>query len=149
MFLGLYFAEDYLQDMLTATYFGEKADVFLCTQEGNVIASSDGGNYRGNLLASLTEANVIDAETAQTAQTVFTEGGRASLLCGKGCKTDNLCVMGLSGYDYVLVQAFPKNVTQSMVSRANMAGVLLEICLLVGYKYSAYYRHDGQRHGRR
>lgn len=131
MFLGLYFAEDYLRDMLTATYFGEKADVFLCTREGNVIASSGGGNYGDNLLASLTEANVIDAETAQAAQTVFTEGGRASLLCGKGCKTDNLCVMGLSGYDYVLVQAFPKNVTQSMVSRANMAGVILEICLLV------------------
>ena len=39
--------------------------------------------------------------------------------------------MPLKEYDYILVQAFPKNVTQSMVKRANMAGVLLEICLLV------------------
>jgi len=34
MFLGLYFAEDYLQDMLAASYFGEAAEVFLCTREG-------------------------------------------------------------------------------------------------------------------
>ena len=38
--LGLYFAEDYLRDMLTTSYFGEAAGVFLCTREGRVIASS-------------------------------------------------------------------------------------------------------------
>ena len=46
-------------------------------------------------------------------------------------KTDNLCVIHLPGYDFVLVQAFPKDITQAMVKRANMAGVMLEICLLI------------------
>ncbi len=130
MFLGLYFAEEYLRDMLYASYFGEPADVFLCSQDGRSVATSDGRSYKASLLDLLTESGVIDAQTAQKAQAVFTEGGEAALLCDKGCKTDNLCVMHLPAYNYTLVQAFPKNITQEMVRRANMAGIMLEICLL-------------------
>ncbi len=131
VFLGLYFAEDYLRDILATSYFGEAADVFLCTREGEVIASSREGTYRGDLLDSLTESGVIDSRTAEMARSAFVDGGEAALLCGEGCKTDNLCVMHLAEHDYVLVQAFPKDVTQTMVNRANMAGVILEICLLI------------------
>ncbi len=131
MFLGLYYAEDYLRNMLYASYFGEDADVYLCTQEGQVIASSGEGIFGDDLLDYLMETDVIDTGTAEKARTVFTGGGGAALLCDEGCKTDNLCVMHLEGHDYVLVQVFPKNVTQRMMQRANMAGVILEICLLV------------------
>ena len=132
MFLGLYFAEDYLRDMLTTDYFGEPADVFLCTKEGEIIASSDDGeDYGTDLLASMQQSGMIDAGTYASAKNVFAEGGEAALLGRKGSKIDNLCVVHLPGYDYVLVQAFPQNITQAMVNRANMAGVRLEICLLV------------------
>ena len=46
MLLGLYFAGDYLKDMLTASYFGEEADVFICTRDGKLLASSGEGNVR-------------------------------------------------------------------------------------------------------
>ena len=130
MFLGLYFAEDYLRDMLGASYFGEPAEVFLCTKEGMVVANSGNGTYGEHLFATLTEEGVIDEETARAARSAFADGTDTALLCADGCKTDNLCVMHLRGYDYVLVQAFPKNVTQTMIGRANMAGIILEICLL-------------------
>lgn len=130
VFLGMYFAEDYLRDMLTVSYFGEEADVFLCTQEGRVIASSNGRIYEDDLLDTLTEEGVIDAETARAARSVFTEGGEAALLCGEGCQTDNICVVDLPDHRYVLVQAFPKDITQQMVKKANMAGMMLEFGLL-------------------
>ncbi len=130
MFLGLYFAEEYLRDMLATSYFGEDADVFLCTTDGRVLASSNGGAYGDMLLDSLSESGVIDAATAKAAQPVFTDGGEVALLCSKGCKTDNICVINLPKHNYVLVQTFPQNVTQAMVARANMAGVVLEICLI-------------------
>ncbi len=131
MFLGLYFAEEYLRDMLSVNYFGETAGVYLCSQQGQVIASSGDADYGDNLLESFTKTGVIDDGTAKAARRVFTDGGEAALLCSEGCKIDNLSVIDLPDYDFVLVQAFPKNVTQSMVTRANMAGVMLEICLLV------------------
>ncbi len=130
VFLGQYFAEEYLRDMLSVSYFGEDADVFLCTQEGRMIASSNGKIYEEDLLDSLTEEGVIDKEAAGKAWAVFTDGGEAALLCEEGCQTDNICVVDLSGHPYVLVQAFPQNISQDMVKRANMAGVMLEVCLL-------------------
>lgn len=146
MFLGLYFAEDYLRSMLASSYFGEAADVFLCSQDGDVIASSGDQLYGGGLVESLTDSGVIDAQTARTVQSVFDDGGQAALLCEEGCKTDNLCVINLPDYEYVLVQAFPKNVTQAMVNRANLAGVRLEICLLALFMiYIAFLAIRGGR----
>ena len=43
--MGLYFAEDYLKEMLSTSYFGEEAGVFLCTRDGRVIATSAEGTY--------------------------------------------------------------------------------------------------------
>lgn len=148
IFLGMYFSEDYLKNMLYASYFGEPADVFLCTREGMIIAHSGNGTYGDNLFESLTESGIIDAGTAETARTAVKDGSDMALLCSEDSKTDNLCVMHLQGYDYVLVQAFPKNITQTMVKRANMAGVTLEICLLVLFViYIAFLviRAAGQR----
>ncbi|MDE6740490.1 MAG: cache domain-containing protein, partial [Lachnospiraceae bacterium] len=51
---GVFLAEEYLKSMLGTTYFGEEAQVFLCTPDGRVIASSDGEIYEGHLLEALT-----------------------------------------------------------------------------------------------
>ncbi len=139
MFLGLYFAEDYLRDMLATSYFGEPADLFLCTKEGMIVANSGSSTYGDHLFTSLAEAGMIDEGTAEAARKAFADGTDSAFLCADGCKTDNICVMHLKGYDYVLVQAFPKNVTQTMISRANMAGVMLEICLLVLFAIYVIY----------
>ncbi len=139
MFLGLYFAEDYLRDMLATSYFGEPADVFLCAKDGMVVANSGSATYGDHLFTSLAEKGVIDEKTAAAAQKAFADGTDTAFLCEDGCKTDNICVVHLKEYDYVLVQAFPKNVTQTMISRANMAGVMLEICLLVLFAVYVIY----------
>lgn len=118
MFLGMYYAEDYLKDMLSASYFGEPADVFLCTREGMVIAHSGDGTFGDNLFDSLTESGIIDNNTAEIAKTAVMDGSDMALLCNEGYKTDNICVMHLQGYDYVLIQAFPKNITQ--IGRAHV-----------------------------
>ena len=81
MFLGLYFAEDYLRDMLGASYFGEPAEVFLCTKEGMVVANSGNGTYGEHLFATLTEEGVIDEETARAARSAFADGTDTPFFC--------------------------------------------------------------------
>ncbi len=68
--LGLYFAEDYLKEMLTITYFGESADVFLCNSDGTVIAASNGKSYERPLLDVLLDSGNIDANTAENVRAV-------------------------------------------------------------------------------
>ncbi|NBJ89364.1 hybrid sensor histidine kinase/response regulator [Acutalibacter sp. 1XD8-36] len=132
VFLGLYFAEDYMRDMLSTTYFGEQAQVYLCHMDGSIIASSGGGTHTGNLLDNMSGAGVIDRGVARTIKTTaFEEGGSVSVFCNEESDIDNLCAVSLPGYDYVLVQAFPRDITENMLRRANSAGIWLEVCLII------------------
>ena len=127
---GAFLAEEYLKNMLTTTYFGEEAEVFLCTPESKVIASSNGKVYEKNLLDVLLESDVIDKDTASNVEDVFKNGGEGAFICDSDSKTDNICVRYLLKNNYVLVQTFPKNVTQSMIREENLIGTKLEIMMI-------------------
>lgn len=127
---GSYLAEEYLKDMLATTYFDEVADVYLCMPNGRAIASSNGNIYEEDLIDMLVRDGVIDGETASEAKGIFAHGGEGAFICSSGSKTDNICVMHLLDHDFVLVQTFPKNVTQRMIRDENIVGVQLEAMLI-------------------
>ena len=128
---GVYLAEEYLKSMLSTTYFGETADVFLCTPEGRVIASSDERTvYEEHLVELLLSEGVIDKKTAAGVRGVFENGGKGAFICDSESKTDNICVTYLPNNKYVLVQTFPKSVTQSMIREENLVGMQLEAALI-------------------
>lgn len=127
---GSYLAEEYLKDMLSTTYFGEAADVYLCMPNGRAIASSDGNIYEEDLIDTLVKNRVIDENTAKEAKGIFEHGGEGAFICSSGSKTDNICVMSLPDHDFVLVQTFPKNVTQRMIRDENLVGIQLEMMLI-------------------
>lgn len=96
MLLGLYFAEDYLRNMLSTSYFGEPADVFLCALDGQIIASSDEGEYDRPLPDMLRDSGQIDEKIAEDVWTAFRKGtGSAGFLCARDSLVDNLCVFHL------------------------------------------------------
>ncbi|MDE6567982.1 MAG: response regulator, partial [Lachnospiraceae bacterium] len=128
---GAFLAEEYLKSMLATTYFGEEAQVFLCTPDGGVIASSDDKTYEGHLLDVLTETDVIDQTASDQVQQIFDNGGAGAFACDSASKTDNICVTYLPENQYVLVQTFPQNVTQRMISEENLVGIQLEIMLII------------------
>ena len=128
---GVFLAEEYLKSMLTTTYFGETAQVYLCVPDGRVIASSDGTVYEGHLLDNLTAADMIDQAAASQARQVFEDGGAGAFVCSRAGRTDNICVSYLPGKNFVYVQTFPKNVTQNMILQGNMEGIQLEIMLVL------------------
>ncbi|MDE6852438.1 MAG: sensor histidine kinase, partial [Lachnospiraceae bacterium] len=127
---GAYLAKEYLHDMLDTTYFGEKAGMFLCTSDGKVIASSNEMDGEEYLLDFMESNGVIDAKTRNNVSSVFQERGEGAFTCDTKSKTDNICVRHLQQNDYVLVQTFPKSVTQSMIQAENMLGVRLEIMMI-------------------
>ena len=128
---GTYMAERYLQNMLSVTYFGEPAGVFLCSPDGSVVASSGNMSYTGNLIEQLLMDEVIDEETAGNVRRAFRDEEGGAFICDEDSKTDNICVTHLPNNDFVLVQTFPKSVTQSMIQDENLMGISLEIMLIV------------------
>lgn len=128
---GAFLAEEYLRSMLSTTYFGEEAQVFLCTPDGRIIASSDGTNYEGHLLDMLKETGVIDQDVASQVYQVFENGGEGAFTCESSSKTDNICITYLPKNAYVFVQTFPQNVTQRMITEENLVGIQLELMLII------------------
>lgn len=129
--LGLYLAEDYLQEMLKTTYFEEEADVYLCNREGNVIETSHSIFTNGALPDALKENRTIDAKTAESVYSVLKgESNREAFICSSESLTDNLCVVAIPGTDFILVQAFPQSVTKAMINSANRSGLILEVILI-------------------
>ncbi len=103
----------------------------MCTSEGSVIASSNGsGVYTGNLVDALISDGVIDEGTAVKVKEVFKNGGKGAFVCEPDCKTDNICITYLDDNNFVLVQTFPKDVTQEMIRIENLIGIQLEAILI-------------------
>jgi len=130
---GVYPAENFLNTLLDVSYFGEKADIFLCMKDGTIISSSDNEKYDGHVLDFLVENGMIDQKTANLAMQVFQNGSENSFVCSSDSKTDNISVISLPEHDYVLVQTFPKKVTQAMIHEANISGIILEVTLISAF----------------
>ncbi len=128
---GAYLAEEYLKSMLATTYFGQKASVHLCMRDGTVVACSEANTHQGDLLDMLLEEGTIDKGTARKAEEIFEKGGKGSFICSSDSKTDNICLIDLPENEFILVQTFPKNVTQTMIRDENIVGIQLEIMLLI------------------
>ncbi|MBO5072155.1 MAG: response regulator, partial [Eubacterium sp.] len=94
-------------------------------------AGSKESRYDKHLLDVMTESRVIDKDTADSARKIFESRGGGSFLCSPDCKTDNICVMYLPKNEFILVQTFPKNVTQRMIRDENLVGIRLEIMLII------------------
>ncbi len=130
MLVGVYSADKFLQSTLSSSFFGVVSDAFLCLGDGTILATSNREIMGTNFFDLIRDIGLIDEGTAQKVQGVFEEGGERGFICGPGSSTDNICVSNLPEKGYVLVQAFPKSVTQNMISRANLTGVWLEIMLI-------------------
>ncbi len=128
--LGVYSADKYLQHILSASYFGEEAGMYLCLSDGTVIASSTGESDGKNLLENFLAAGIIDEKIYTEASDIFTNAGEQTFICGKNSKVDNICVINLEGNGFALVQAFPKQITQNMLMNANRTGIKLEVMLI-------------------
>lgn len=126
---GTYLAEKYLRKLLETSYFGEAADVFLCQLNGSVIATASRRTFNGDILEDMVTTGMISRDTAQKAQAIFKDGGVGIFDCLPDSEVDNLAVVKLPDFNFVLVQVFPRKVTQAMVAHANSAGFMLESLL--------------------
>lgn len=127
---GSFLAGKYMRDILAVSYFGQDADVYLCSADGGVIASAARDKINGPLLPALLSAGIIDEKTARAAEKALKDNRGGSFIASPPSRADNLCVVYVPGYDYALVQIFPPGVTEAMLREANKSGIELEIFLI-------------------
>ena len=77
---GIYSANSYLCDLLSASYFGEKADVYLCMGDGMKISSSDGEENAENIFTMLSDSHIVSQESLEEIKKIFEFGGEGAFI---------------------------------------------------------------------
>jgi len=125
--IGVYQADNKLTKLLTATYFEESADLYLCTSEGKLVASN-------KLLDTTAELNVADwvqddkALLASMQQTM--QSGKNLKFTLESQKSSG-CMTKVQETGWFLIQVFPEAANVTMVHDANNTGIRLEIMLFL------------------
>ena len=132
--LGVFHAKEYLKEILVTSYFGEEANVFLCSSDGMVISATNGRSYDKPLPDVFREHELIDDKALNEMRDIVSlKNGEKAFSCSNKNKdrmTDNICVVNIPDTEYVLIQTFPLSVTQNMISNANRAGMILQVSLV-------------------
>ncbi len=125
--IGVYQADSKLAKLLTATYFGEPANLYLCTPEGRAVASNLPLDTNTEL--DITDLAQGDEELADDMRLAMQSGG--SLKFTMGSPKSGGCMTRLPESGWFLIQIFPEAANVTMVQDANHAGIRLEIKLLL------------------
>jgi len=125
--IGVFQATNRLTRLLQADYFGERAELYLCTPEGRVAASSLPLDTREGIGISDHLAQG-DAELASRMEEAVQSGTGLTFTLGEN--RGGGCMAKLPENGWFLVQVFPKAATDAMVQEANAAGIKLEGFLL-------------------
>ncbi len=124
--IGVFQAANRLSRLLRANYFGEQAELYLCTPEGRIVASSLPLDTRKDIrISTLAQDNT---ELASQMEEAVQSGTGLTFALGRN--RGNGCMEKLPENGWFLVQVFPQAATDAMVQEANAAGFKLEGFLL-------------------
>jgi len=124
--IGVFQAANRLSRLLQASYFGEQAELYLCTPEGRIVAGSLSLDTREE--RRISDLAEDDAALAARMEEAVRNGTCLTFSLGRG--RGNGCMVKLPENGWFLVQVFPQAATDAMVREANGAGFKLEGFLL-------------------
>ena len=124
--LGAYKETDQLNKLLTMDVFGYRAEAYLCNEDGLIIAS----NQNIDTTAEVSIQTVLGPRImtdADMADLIYKNETAIVPLAGN---ETGACIMGLENSDWHIVQIFPEQANEIMVSNANRLGIVLAIFLV-------------------
>ncbi len=125
--IGTYKEKNQLDKLLTMDVFGYRAEAYLCDGDGFIIASSQGIDTT----AQVSIQTVLGPRIQKSADTSgFVYKDETTFIPLEGNET-GACVMGLGNSDWYIVQIFPEQANEMMVSNANRIGIALAVFLVV------------------
>lgn len=129
---GIY-REEGMQRILSTEFFGTQAKTYLCMANGEVISSFGDDNAPENMLEALPGTQRVSEESLKHIGEAFEKHESCGYRYNGSQGAGNAYITGISQNDWMLIQTFPSEVTNSMIENANAAGIQLEICLIVAF----------------
>lgn len=130
LLIGFY-EEEQLEGLLNSSYFGETTGVYLCTREGEVIAASVKEEAPENIIAFFGKNGRMRPKDIEDMRQAFGKGEAYSPRYEGDVGPGTAYVTKIQGTDFMVFQIFPPKITQRMINRANVVGVILAAELIV------------------
>ena len=130
------YGENQMEKIISTTYFEEPADTYLCLPDGTVFSSSGENDSPENIISALQKADGVDQKTLKTLENALENGHSGSLTYTSKQGSNAAYITKLPGKDWMLLQVFPIEVTNAMLSESNTLAIYLElwlVLLFVGY----------------
>lgn len=125
-----------IEAILSNDFFGVKAHVYLCREDGTVLLATGDEDPPENILEAARESDNFFGKTDDGFFEAFASHSAHSFVYENDSKTENAYIAPLAYNDWILVQSLPPQVTAGMLHRANEAGILLctgIVCAFVVY----------------
>lgn len=124
---GIYKERNQLSGLLTMDVFGYPAEAYLCREDGIIIASNQHIDTRAEIsIEKVLGPRLLKGTPADS----LIYAGKTAVIPLAGNET-GACIMGLADSDWYVIQIFPQQATEMMVSRANQIGINSAIFLTV------------------
>lgn len=123
------YRQQQMRKILTASFFGEPANTYLCLSDGTVIASSKEEKPQ-NILESLNQKNGADQEAVDILTNALSTGTASSFSYTNSYGSSSAYVTRLPQSDWMLLQIFPIQVTNEMLSESGCAAFYLLLWLV-------------------
>lgn len=124
------YRQQQMRDIITSSYFGEPANTYLCLSDGTVIACSK-GEMPQNILDSLEQRSGADQEAVDILTNALSTGSSSSFTYTNSYGSSAAYVTKLPRSDWMLLQIFPIQVTNEMLSESSTAATYLLLWLVI------------------
>lgn len=124
------YRQQQMRNMITSSYFGESANTYLCLSDGTVIASSKEEKPE-NILETLNRNDGADREAVIILTDALSIGSSTSFTYTNSYGSSAAYVTKLPRSDWMLLQIFPMQVTNDMLSESNTAATYLLLWLVL------------------
>lgn len=124
------YRQQQMREIITSSYFGEPANTYLCLSDGTVIASSTEEKL-DNILDTLNRNDGADQKAVDTLTEALSTGSSSSLTYTNARGSSAAYVTKLLHSDWMLLQVFPMQVTNEMLSESSSAATYLLLWLVI------------------
>lgn len=124
--LGAYQATGQLNALLTMDVFGFRAEAYLCSEDGHIIAS----NQPINTMAEISIEAVLGPRVAKNADEDDLVYKNETMIIPLAGNDTGACVMGLVNSEWYIIQVFPEQASRIMIANANRIGIVLAVFLV-------------------
>ena len=123
--------QESLTELMITEFYDQATPTYLCKQDGTLIAQAASIKPEAHDIDEVLAARGLHADQLATLDADIREGKTTSFTYDTSEGTGNTFIMKLPDYDWMLIRSFPASITNSMVTSANLAGMVLVAGILI------------------